>query len=356
MIVDSSGGSSGSSESSGGSKLSVITGLPPTPELPMSSETLVAIVTEDKTYEVDKCKLIEESDYFRALYGSGMRESTSDRVRLQGLSGAGLELVLQFIDTSEVRIADDTPLEDLIEAASFLQVTAILERLLPAQICPENCVDLHRLAGVYGAHRLRLACLGYMARHYHAVLRRPEFRRLPTAFRDQVREARMAGKATLLAVGDFGVGESAFGELARLLPRPGTVLVRPDQGATAFSPCSMLRYGGVGGRWEPLVSQHPPARALSEVRGYGWAVLDNYLFVAGGYRAVSRVEVSATHRYDPCGNEWCRVAPLNQKRSFPHTVYLFSFCRSILVVSTNPQHHTHMHILQAAILVPFPPS
>ncbi|XP_043963763.1 kelch-like protein 42 isoform X2 [Gambusia affinis] len=256
----------------------------------MSADQVIAIVVDDKIYEVNKKKLIEKSDYFRALYSSGMRESTEDSVQLQGLSVPGLELVLEFINTSKVQVVNET-LEDLIETASFLQVTSIL-KLLSSEIRPENCVELYSLSEVYGIHDLRTACLKYMSCHYHPMLRRPEFGSLPPAVRDQLREMRMKGTATLVVIGDFTC----------------LSLDVPDQD----EPWSMLRYGEMEQRWKPLVNNLPPD--MINVRGYGSAVLDNYLFIAGGYRMTSQ-EISAVHCYNPCRNEWNQVAPLNQKRS-----------------------------------------
>uniref|UniRef100_A0A3P9J1S2 Kelch like family member 42 n=1 Tax=Oryzias latipes TaxID=8090 RepID=A0A3P9J1S2_ORYLA len=228
----------------------------------MSSEQVIAIVVDDKIYEVDKKKLIEKSDYFRALYSSGMKESTEDSVELQGLSIPGLELV-----------------------------TSIL-KLLTSEIRLDNCVELYNLSGIYGTHDLRSSCLKYMSCYYHPILRRPEFSRLPSAVRDQVREMRMKGSATLVAIGDFTC----------------LSLVVPDQD----QPGSMLRYGEVEQRWKPLSNHLPPD--MVNVRGYGSTVLDNYLFIGGGYRMTSQ-EISAVHCYNPCRNEWNHVAPLNQKRS-----------------------------------------
>ncbi|XP_052316332.1 kelch-like protein 42 [Oncorhynchus keta] len=256
----------------------------------MSSEQIIVIVMDDKTYNVNKGKLIEKSDYFRALYSSGMRESREDSVQLQGLSVPGLELVLEFINTSKVKVVNET-LEDLIETASFLQVTSIL-KLLSSEIRQENCVELYSLSEVYGTHDLRNACLRYMSCHYHPMLRRPEFSDLPAALRNQVKEMRMKGTATLVAIGLFTC----------------LALDLPDQD----EPWSMLRYGEVEQRWKPLANNLPSD--MVNVRGYGSAVLDNYLFIVGGYRMTSQ-EISAAHCYNPCRNEWNQVAPLNQKRS-----------------------------------------
>ncbi|XP_059904492.1 kelch-like protein 42 isoform X2 [Gadus macrocephalus] len=293
----------------------------------MSSEKVVAIVMDDKTYEVDKHKLIENSDYFRALYGSGMRESTADSVQLQGLSGQGLELVLGFINTSKVHIVDET-LEDLIETASFLQVTPIL-KLLPSEIRPENCVDLYRLSEVYGTNDLRHACLQFMTCHYHPMLRRPEFHLLSPELRDQVREMRMTGTATLLVIGDF---------TRVAAPSDGAAAGRLHQDGAA--PWSMLRYGDAERWWKPLFSHNLPSD-MRNVRGYGYTVLHNYLFIVGGYRVASQ-EMSAAHCYNPCRNEWAQIAPLNQKRQEPGRAPLLPVVRrleraALLPHATRPQ-------------------
>ncbi|XP_051547326.1 kelch-like protein 42 isoform X3 [Myxocyprinus asiaticus] len=255
-----------------------------------SPEQIIEIVTDEKTFNVSKSKLIEKSDYFRALYSSGMRESAEDSVQLQGLSGPGLELVLEFINTSKVQVANET-LEDLIETASFLQVTSILKLLL-LEIRQDNCVELFKLSELYGTHDLRNACLKFMCCYYHPMLRRPEFWMLPAPLRDQIRDMRMKGTATLVALGDF----------------TDTCLDLANQD----EPWSMLRYDELEQRWKPLANNLPPD--MTNVRGYGSAVLDNYLFVVGGYRMASQ-EISVAHCYNPCKNEWNHVAPLNQKRN-----------------------------------------
>ncbi|KAK7130078.1 hypothetical protein R3I93_019651 [Phoxinus phoxinus] len=255
-----------------------------------SPEQIIEIVMDDKTYNVSKSKLIEKSDYFRALYSSGMRESAEDSVQLRGLSTPGLELVLEFINTSKVQVATET-LEDLIETASFLQVTSILKLLL-SEIRQENCVELSNLSEVYGMHDLRNACLKFMSCYYHLMLRRPEFKMLPPVLRDQIRDVRMKGTATLVAIGDFT--DNCLD------------LANQDE------PWSMLRYDELEQRWKPLANNLPPD--MINVRGYGSAVLDNYLFIVGGYRMTSQ-EISVAHCYNPSKNEWNHVAPLNQKRS-----------------------------------------
>ncbi|KAJ0012623.1 hypothetical protein NQD34_016957 [Periophthalmus magnuspinnatus] len=254
----------------------------------MTSDQRVAIVMDDKIYEVNKKQLIEKSDYFRALYSSGMRESKENSVQLHGLSVSGLEMVMEFINTSKVQVVNET-LEDLIETATFLQVIPILKQLA-SELRQENCVKVYSLSEVYGAHDLRIACLKYMACYYHPMLRRSEFSCLPVAVREQVKEMRMKGTAALVVIGYFTC-------LSIEVP-------------IQEEPWSMLRYEEVEQKWKPLGNNLPPD--MINVHGYGCAVLNNYLFIGGGYRSQ---EISAVHCYNPFRNEWNQVAPLNQKRS-----------------------------------------
>ncbi|XP_032893305.1 kelch-like protein 42 [Amblyraja radiata] len=255
----------------------------------MSSDDTIAISIEDKTYNVSKIKLIEKSDYFRALYQSGMKESEEASIHLHGLSVQGLELVIEYINTAKVDFDNDA-LEDLVETASFLQVTSILKLLL-SEVKVDNCVELYRLSDTYGIDDLMSATLRFMSCHYHPMVRRPEFRHLPNALRRQVMDMRFQGTAVLVVFGDF------FSTSLNLTP---------DE------PWSMLKYDEMALRWVPLDSGLPPD--MVNVRGYGSTVLNNYLFIVGGYRMTCQ-EISAAHCYNPCLNQWNQISSMNQKRS-----------------------------------------
>ncbi|XP_019399793.1 PREDICTED: kelch-like protein 42 [Crocodylus porosus] len=272
-------------------------------------EETVQIRLGEQSYAVCKRKLVEQSDYFRALYRSGMREAAPGRAEQQlcgGLSARGLELVLDFISTARLaRLEQEQErereregegggggepgpvLQELVEAACYLQVTPLL-RLLRSQVRLGNCLQLHGLAQLYGLQDLQEACLDFMAAHYHPVLRQAR-QMLPPALRQQLAQRRMRGAATLVAVGNLAG--------------------RPSQ---EEAPGSMLRYDEVAQRWLPLANNLPPD--LVNVRGYGAATLDNYLFIVGGYRVTSQ-DISAAHCYNPCLNEWSQRASMNQKRS-----------------------------------------
>lgn len=81
----------------------------------------------------------------------------------------------------------------------------------------------------------------------------------------------------------------------------------------------MLGSRGDDGRWFPLANNLPPD--LVNVREYGALILDNYLFIVGGYRITSQ-EISGAFPPQP---QHQRVAPgglHGQKRYFSQLLVL----------------------------------
>lgn len=65
--------------------------------------------------------LIEHSSYFRAMFTSSMKESTSERVDMKGLSADSFKCLLHFMNTGKISLSSDS-VHGLVEAACMLQV------------------------------------------------------------------------------------------------------------------------------------------------------------------------------------------------------------------------------------------
>jgi hypothetical protein len=112
-----------------------------------------------------------------------------------------------------------------VEAASFLQVTSLLQLLL-SQVRLGNCLEMYRLAQVYGLPDLQDACLRFMVLHFHEVLCKPQFQLLSSppqapgdiSLKQRLREARMAGTPVLVALGNFLGGPPDPASLPRGTP------------------------------------------------------------------------------------------------------------------------------------------
>ncbi|XP_063785236.1 kelch-like protein 42 [Pseudophryne corroboree] len=278
----------------------------------MSSLQTVQILLGSRCYSVPRDQLVAQSGFFQALFRSGMRESSGEVVTLHGLSREGLEGVLRHITggtlqesgpkeesrcglkalTTDCRPDEEDPdfghldvaqgpLQALVEAACYLQVQGLLS-LLQSSLSPDTCLELLDVSQLHGQWDLAAACLRYVATHYHAMLQRLDFQDSPESLKDRVLQERLRGVPALLVLSQQG----------------------PDSWV-------LLRYLEGGGSWQVLPGEVP--QSMLRVQGYGAAILNNYLFVAGGTRENGQ-EVSAVHSYNPSTGSWTEEPAMNQKR------------------------------------------
>ena len=71
---------------------------------------------------VHRAVLAACSDYFRAMLTGDMRESRESSVTLQGITGFGLQAVVEFIYSGTMKVCLDN-VEEILAAASHLQVS-----------------------------------------------------------------------------------------------------------------------------------------------------------------------------------------------------------------------------------------
>jgi hypothetical protein len=83
------------------------------------------LIAQDAQFPVHKSLLASVSDYFRAMFCSGMREATSSAVSLQGISADGLRKIVDFIYSGEVQIGMED-VEEILDAATHLQMRHIV--------------------------------------------------------------------------------------------------------------------------------------------------------------------------------------------------------------------------------------
>ncbi|XP_075066648.1 kelch-like protein 42 [Mixophyes fleayi] len=278
----------------------------------MSSLQTVQILLGSRCYLVPRDQLLAQSGFFQALYRSGMRESSGEVVTLHGLSQEGLEGVLRHITggplqecspaedsrcgrktlTTDCSLGEDDsnfgqqtieqgPLQALVEAACYLQVQGLLS-LLQSSLSPDTCLDLLDVSQLHGQWDLAAASLRYVATHYHSMLSRPDYQDSLESLKDRVFQERLRGVPALLVLSQQG----------------------PDSWV-------LLRYLEGGGSWKVMPGDVP--ESMLRVQGYGAAILNNYLFVAGGTRENGQ-EVSAVHSYNPSTGSWSEEPPMNQKR------------------------------------------
>ena len=66
------------------------------------------------------------SDYFRAMFTDAMRESRQSEICLNGVTAAGIRLLLDYAYTSRLAL-NLANIQDVLSAASHVQVVAVVE-------------------------------------------------------------------------------------------------------------------------------------------------------------------------------------------------------------------------------------
>ncbi|XP_077473842.1 kelch-like protein 9 [Stigmatopora argus] len=117
-----------------------------------SSDVLCDVVLlpgdSQETFPVHRVIMASSSDYFKAMFTGGMRETDMREIKLHGVTKLGLKNILDFIYTSKVSL-DMNNLQETLEAANFLQVIPVLRfcnQLLSSEITIDNCVEVEGIA------------------------------------------------------------------------------------------------------------------------------------------------------------------------------------------------------------------
>uniref|UniRef100_A0A6I8P157 Kelch repeat and BTB domain containing 13 n=2 Tax=Ornithorhynchus anatinus TaxID=9258 RepID=A0A6I8P157_ORNAN len=231
----------------------------------------LCIQVEDSLFAVDKALMVENSDFFRALFRSGMRESSQERISLRGVSAAGFLLTLRVLRGERPFLAGDE-VPEAAECAAFLQVER-LARFLVHSLAPDNCVALYEAAALFGLAELTRSAALYIRDRWAGHGDGPE-------------GLSPAGRAHVLSLTPSSfVAVGAHTPTSGLLDDPSRTLCYLDEGADAWKTLTRLPLGA-----STLLA--------------GVATLDNKVYVVGGVRGADKVVVEAGFCYDADADVW----------------------------------------------------
>ena len=131
------------------------------------------------------------SDYFQALFSSEMIESRQDRVKLQGLTAAGLEPLIEFIYTGKLDLNLNT-VENILGAASHLQILPAVkmceEFMSEVSVDIANCVDLLCIAEMYSVQDAVRRIQTFIEKHFFDVVRTNRFHNMTSEQLERILE------------------------------------------------------------------------------------------------------------------------------------------------------------------------
>lgn len=139
----------------------------------------MVITTEGQTFHVHKCIMIASCDFFAAMERSGMQETRQTCIELKSVSALGLETLIDFIYTGELRL-DMNNIEDVLQAVFHLQVQyaiKLCEEFICEQLNESNCIDMLNLVDMFSMHGVKDTIYLYILRNFDRLVANDQYKR-----------------------------------------------------------------------------------------------------------------------------------------------------------------------------------
>ncbi|GAA6110290.1 kelch repeat and BTB domain-containing protein 13 [Tachysurus ichikawai] len=224
-------------------------------------------------FTVDKELLVLNSEYFRALFRSGMKESHQNELYLQGgLRARGFLIALTVAKGEQPSISDPDEIVEAVECAAFLQVDTLMQYLIDI-IDTDNCFLLCHTAAVFGLLRVFHSAAVFIRDSYRDLNEAAQF--LPE---EMIRYVESLTPASFIAMGTHSPSMKILQDSSRTV-----WYLKEDQGV-----------------WKYLTDL--PTEASTSMAGI--VVAENRLYVVGGVRSHSMETVDFSYCYDTESNTW----------------------------------------------------
>lgn len=244
----------------------------------------LTIIVEDVHFSVEKQVLVQNSDYFQALYRSGMKECWQEELHLKCVQARGFLIALTVL-RGERPILDGDDIVEAIECAAFLQVAPLTKHLINI-VNSDNCLLMCHTAATFGLTDLYHAAAVFI-RNMYADLQVEVREAFPL---ELVAHVESLTPSVLVAVGAH---------------------VTCGNNETLHSDSRTVCYLDENvNEWKVLTDL--PLKASSSMAGV--AVLDNKLYIIGGVQGPHKQVVDSCFCYSVNTNSWTNISRLSQPR------------------------------------------
>ncbi|XP_068161299.1 kelch repeat and BTB domain-containing protein 13 [Antennarius striatus] len=254
------------------------------PEHKEQQEDLVKVRVEGSWFTVERTFLARYSNYFHALFHSGMVESHQDELYLKGgVSSRGFLITLAVCRGEFPTISDPDVLVEAVECAAFLQV-ACLVRYLCDIIDSDNCLLLYHASSIYGVHALFHNAAQFLCDAFGDLQELAE-RIIPN---DLIEYSHSLSPASYIAIGTHSPSLELLHDSFRVV-------------------CYLDEKEG---EWKHLTN----LPTLCSTSMAGVAVLDNHLYIVGGTCGFGKDTVDCSFCYNPESGIWTTLPGPQQPR------------------------------------------
>ncbi|XP_068128528.1 kelch repeat and BTB domain-containing protein 13 [Hyperolius riggenbachi] len=241
----------------------------------------LSVTVEGTVFMTDKDLLMNNSEYFRALFQSGMRESTQDEIQLQNLGSLGFLITLRVLAGERPLLSFEEILQ-AVECAAFLQVELLTKHLV-SLIDSDNCIVMYQAAATYGLLDLFHAAAYYIRDIYKQL--EEDIHCLPP---DLIQYVDSLTQSSFVAVG-------AHTPTLEFLEDVSRTMCFLDEEKNEW-----LSLGCI------------PDEASTFLAGV--TMLDNKVFIVGGARGANKKVVEKSFCYDPENHSWSEFDSPHQLR------------------------------------------
>ncbi|XP_070569479.1 kelch-like protein 13 [Ptychodera flava] len=333
----------------------------------------VTLIAEGKQFESHRCVLAACSDYFKAMFTGGMKESVEREVELKGITAKGLQDVLQFVYEGEIELSMGN-IQDILSTTTHLQVTPcinVCSRFLENEVEIDNCLLIYQMAQTFHLLSVQNVTYNFLMENFKEVSKLEEFLQLPFSDLQGFLSSNDICGCTELDLFEIAAewirhgGEDRLQYATQLMENIRFPLMKPFDLAhrvrtidfmtedancmklllEAFTYQSMpfhqhlqqntrtqlrtseetlVTLGGYKGKpSEKMMAycgqgKHVELTSMQMgVYYHNVTVMDGYLYCVGGQNVkdtAGKEAVSAAFRYDPRFNEWMKIASLQEPR------------------------------------------
>ncbi|XP_002739313.1 kelch repeat and BTB domain-containing protein 8-like [Saccoglossus kowalevskii] len=142
--------------------------------------TDVVLVVQNREFPCHRNVLACCSPYFKAMFTSGMRESSSHKITIEDIEPLAVELMLKYVYTSHVDVDGDN-VQALLHAASVFQMpmlARVCTAFLKSQLGRLDCFKILQLADVYSILYLKDIANSFILHNFCDVSKSDDFLQL----------------------------------------------------------------------------------------------------------------------------------------------------------------------------------
>lgn len=131
----------------------------------------VKIRTGKQVHKCHKIILSSVSEFFAAMFSSGMKETLNDVIHLQGIETETFSSILSYIYLGKNPVSADN-VQDLLSTAVYLQMNKLqllCEDYLLDHMDIKNCVDIRQFAEVHNCINLVTGALHFVSKNFREI-------------------------------------------------------------------------------------------------------------------------------------------------------------------------------------------